>query len=466
MPPSRPPTLRPEQVWRSAREPLFWLDAGLRVAWVNPAFEELTGVAAAAVVGSACPAYGPSGEGDAADLAASLSPPPEALAGRCATAFALFVRPDGARLRRAVAFQPFRDGRGALLGLLGRILEADESPPSPPPGAESEGHRLRVLLMDARASLLERFGFDSMVGSGPAHRRLLEQVRLAAAVRRPVLFVGEAGTGKRHAARAVHQLGAGDGPALKVLDCEALPAEILDRELFVAAETGAAAEPAARPRLAAADGSSLLIGDLAALPRDIQAKLAAALEAGDDRVRILAVTTGDPEADVRSEVLRGDLYLALSVLTIRLSPLRDRRDEIPLLAQNFLERLNRRGGRQRPGFARAAEDALAAYHWPGNLRELARVVEHAHGRGEAGLVSEADLPADVRGNLGDAHPPPRPAPPRPLDEILTDVERRLIENALSRSRRNKSRAAEILGVSRPRLYRRLKELGFPDADED
>jgi len=170
--------------------------------------------------------------------------------------------------------------------------------------------------------------------------------------------------------------------------------------------------------MAGADGSSVLLGDVAALPRDLQARLAEALEPGEGRVRLLAVTTADPEAAVRDAVLREDLFLALSVLTIPLAPLRERREEIPLLAQALLERINRRGGPQRAGFAPAAADVLAAYHWPGNLREMGRVVEFAHGRGPAPLIAPDDLPADVRGHLADAYPPPKPAPPRPLDDII------------------------------------------------
>ncbi len=444
----RPSAPRPEQIWKSARQPLFWLDPELRLAWANPAFEATAGAAA--------------GEADAADLAARLAPPPEALAGRVAVTVATFAAPDadGAERRRGLIFQPFQDASGALLGLLGRILDPDESVPDAAIRAEEAGHRLRVALMDARSALRERFGIDAMIGAGAAHRRLLEQVRLAAAVRLPVLLTGEPGSGKRHAARAIHRLHAPDSP-LRALDCEALPATILDRELFLADDPD-------RPgsiRLAGGDGATVIVGDVAAMPRDVQARLVAALADDDGRVRVLAVTSAVPEAAIGDGTLREDLHLALSVLTIRLAPLRARRDEIPLLAQAMLERIDRRGGPTRAGFTRAAEDALTAYHWPGNLRELERVVAFAHGRGESPLIAPEDLPADVRGHLADAFPPPKPTLPRPLDEILLDVERRLIENALVRSRRNKSRAAEILGLSRPRLYRRLRELGFPDVDD-
>ena len=152
---------------------------------------------------------------------------------------------------------------------------------------------------------------------------------------------------------------------------------------------------------------------------------------------------------------------------IRLQPLRERRDELPALAQHLLERANQRGGKQKSGFSPRTISALMAYEWPGNLRELARVIDHAHTQSDGGepLVALDDLPASIRGHLGGGFPPPtQPRPIKPLDELLTEVERRLIETALRQARGNKSRAAEVLGISRPRLYRRIKELNLPDDD--
>ncbi|MDR3618520.1 MAG: sigma 54-interacting transcriptional regulator [Paludisphaera borealis] len=460
MPPPRASAFRPDQLWRSAREPMFWLDSDLRIIWVNHAWEGLTGHKAESILGTVCSSYGPSQAGDAADLAASFAPPSEVLAGRAATSSTLILSASGERLWRGIAFWPFRGPDGALLGLLGQVREADD----PSAVVASPSHRLRVRLLELRQALYERFGFDTLIGAGLAHHRLLEQVRVASSSLAPTLIVGEPGTGKRHVARVIHQLGAAPGSPLSTFDCQALPADVLERELF------AAAEAAAPSRLAVDDGSTLLVGDVLALPRDVQLRL---VEALDGRVRLLCFTSGDPEAAVRSERLRSEFYYAASVLTIRLLPLRERRGEILLLAQHFLERANQRGGPQRSGFTPAAESALSAYDWPGNLRELARVVDHAHASGADANVHRVpavpidadDLPAGIRGDLGAAYLPPRSAPPKPLDEILTDVERRLIENAMAKARRNKSRAAEILGVSRPRLYRRIKELNLPDEPE-
>jgi DNA-binding NtrC family response regulator len=341
-----------------------------------------------------------------------------------------------------------------LLGLLGLVRPADLPPLAP----DSEASRLRGELLEVRARLLDRFGFDSLVGRGPAHRRLLDQIGAAAATSMPVLIVGEPGTGKRLVARLIHQQGPNPQTPLVAVDCAALPADVLERELF-----GAGERPA---RLALRDGSTLLIGDILDLPRDLQSRLAAVLDA-DARVRVLATTAGDPEAALKTDGLRPDLYYALTPLVIHLSPLRQRLDDLPLLAQHWLERANQRGERQRSGFSSEALSLLSHYDWPGNLRELARVIDEAHAQAAGDRIEVDDLPGAIRGHLGAAYSPsPLPPTATPLDELLTQVERRLIEQALHRARQNKSRAAEILGISRPRLYRRIKELNLPDEPEE
>jgi DNA-binding NtrC family response regulator len=440
----------------------------------------LTGYPAATVVGLTCQAHAPTQPGDVSDLAASFYPPPESLAGRPAGGPTLIYRADGDPLWRRVEFWPFCDDQGGLIGLLG-IVRAEEAAPSVP---ASEGGRLHAELLGIRRRLQQRHGMDALIGTGPAHRRLLEQIRLAAGSAVPVLIVGEPGTGKRQVARTIHQQGPDRQRPFIAFDCEALPAEILERELFGAAGPDGSDGSRRRPRLPLGDGSTLLIDEVLSLPRDLQARL---VEALDSPVRLMATTALEPEAAVRDERLRAELYYALTTLVLRLSPLRERRDELPALAQHFLERVNQRGatgpldedgplagpaflGRakpravaQRSGFTSEALEALIAYDWPGNLPELARVVEHGHARAAGALIAVEDLPATIRGSLGGAYAPPAPPDPiKPLDELLTEVERRLIETALRQSRSNKSRAAEILGISRPRLYRRIKELNLPD----
>ncbi len=392
MAPPRVSAFKPDQLWQQAREPMFWLDPSLRVSWVNRAWEGLTGHPAESILGQTCASYGPIASGDPADLAASFVPPPEAVDGQPCGSLTLILHATGERLWRRIEFWPFRDQAGALIGMLGQAREAS-TPPSVP---DSRAHQLRLRLMELRERLQQTFRCESLIGTGPAHRRLLEQVRLAAASTTAVLIVGEPGTGKRLVARTIHQLGAGNQLPLVPIDCKALPPEVIERELFdygqqdgPAENMGDSACESCRGRLSLAEGSTLLIGDILALPRDLQARLAGSL-AG--RVRLIATTTGDPETALKHEQLRPELYYGLTVFVIPTLALRDRRYDLLLLAQSFLERANQRTSSTCGGFTPEAVSALQAYDWPGNLGELARVIDSAHEQVRARLSQSRSCP--------------------------------------------------------------------------
>jgi DNA-binding NtrC family response regulator len=418
------------------------------------------------VVGLTCNTHGPTGAGGLADLATSFHPPPESLLGQPAGTVSRIFASSGESVWRRIEFWPIRDEDDSSIGYLG-LVRTTECRPS---AANSEPNQLHLDLLEIRRLQQKRYGFDGLVGFGPSHRRLVEQVRLAASSTAPVLIVGESGAGKRQVARTIHHNGPGRHQPLVPFDCQALPSEILERELFGTnkfPESERAGLPAigetSRPRLSLGDGSSLLICEVLMLPRDLQSRLAASL---DTPVRLLATTAQDPEIAVQNEQLRPDLYFALTTLVIQLQPLRERREELPALAQHLLDRANERGGDQRTGFSPQALSALTAYDWPGNLRELTRVIDYAHSQGGEPVVAIDDLPSSIRGYLSDGYPStPHANAIKPLDELLTEVERRLIETGLKQARGNKSRAAELLGISRPRLYRRIKELNLPDDGE-
>ena len=449
-------SVRLDRLLQQAREPAFWLSSELKLIWVNRAWEALTGHPAASVVGLICRAHGPTRAGDLHGLAGSFYPPPEAIAGRPASTRTLIIQASGERLWRRIEFWPFHGDDGELSALLGLVRDVDE----PPIYVESNGHLLRAQLMEIRDRVLARYNTDIVIGQGPEHRRLLDQISAAAATRVPVLITGEPGTGKRLVARAIHSVSPQRQAPLIPIDCAALPPDVLDRELFGHRQIADVQE---FPRLNVPENATVLIGDILDLPRDLQARLAAVLASP---VRVIAVSTTDPDIAFRAERLQTDLFYSLTTFVIRLSPLRNRLGDLPALAQHLLERANHRGGRQRSGFQDEAMAVLAGYDWPGNVRELANVVDDAHGRGDHDAIEPDDLPAAIRGEFAAAYAPPRIAPAAvSLDDLLTQVERRLIESTLLRARQNKSRAAEWLGISRPRLYRRIKELGLPDVPE-
>ncbi len=436
---------------QQAREPVFLLGPDARIAMVNPAWEELTGRRADEVIGQVC-RPGDSGQfGDLEADLASFAPPPEALQGQPCGLITLIVQAGGDRLWRRVEFWPFHDVRDTMIGLIGLIRLCEEPAQVPEP----ESQRLRTELLELREGLNRRHGFDVLIGRGAEHRRLLDQVTAASTTAVPVLIVGEPGTGKLLVARTIHHRGSHRTAPVLIHDCKTLPPEVLERQLF-----GLPLEPSRRS-IAGVEGATVLVDEVLELPRDLQARLVSGLE--DGRVRLIATTSGDPDLALRSEQLRPDLYYTLTTLVIRVRPLRERLDELPLLAQHLLERANLRGVRRREGFSRSAIDALLAYDWPGNLHELGRVVDEAHSRGSTPLIQVDEIPAAIRGERGGAYlMSALPAGPIPLKEMLTRVERRLIEKALERSGDNKSRAAKLLGINRPYLYRRIKELGIAD----
>src|SRR5512142_979987 len=164
---------RLEKIWQQAREPLFWLNADRKLVWVNRAWEELTGYPAESVLGLACNAHGPTRAGGLTGLVGSFYPPAEAIEGRAAGQPTLIIHASGERKWRRVEFWPLRNNEGALLGLFGLVGPADAAPYAP----DAETQRLRTELLEVRGRLQGRYGFDSLVGRGPAHRRLLEAAR-------------------------------------------------------------------------------------------------------------------------------------------------------------------------------------------------------------------------------------------------------------------------------------------------
>jgi DNA-binding NtrC family response regulator len=435
--------------------PAFWLDAGRRLVLANRAWEDLTGVGAEAMLGRVCPPDAPAPENadeperHRRDLARALGPPPEAIAGRDVAGPVLIIRPDGERLWRRAEFWVWTHRESRPLGWLVRLRPADSSSLL----ASSPAQQLQADLAAVRETLRQRHRAEVLVGVGPAHARLLEQIRTAVTAGGHVLVQGETGTGKRTVARLIHRRGSEPeetGP--RVLDASALSADLLEREL-------------ARP-LESDRPITWLVREPALLPRDLQGRLLELLAAGD---RLLATAVEDPHDAMRREALLPELYYALTSLTIRLDPLRDRLDELPLLAMSMLETASaHRPSEARPvvGLEPQALEILRRYDWPGNLHELRRVIESATSRAPGDLIHADDLPAGIQGHRGAAYLPPPLPPGKTLDQILEEVERRLLERSLARGRHNKSRAADLLGISRPRLYRRMRELGIPDVAGD
>ena len=335
--------------------------------------------------------------------------------------------------------------------------------------------RLRREVEYLRKVVEQRFGFGGLVGKSKPMQEVYTQIEKVAASRGTVLIQGESGTGKELVAKAIHYAGPRKSGPFVVIDCGAIPEQLQESELFghvKGAFTGAIATR--RGLFEEAQHSTLFLDDVTELPLGLQAKLLRALQEGEIRrvgdsrmmrvdVRVIAATNRDLEEEVRQGAFREDLYYRLNVFPIRLPALRDRREDIPLLAEHFLARIAE-GARGHP--RRLSPDALRAlmsYPWPGNVRELGHVLERAALLSEGELIGERDLPPQLtrpREELTVALPEDALAIPETITRVVREVERVLIRRALARTANNRTEAARLLGLSRRALVYKLKEYGL------
>jgi DNA-binding NtrC family response regulator len=317
------------------------------------------------------------------------------------------------------------------------------------------------------------FDFGAIVGESEALAEVLTRVEQVAPTASTVLLRGETGTGKEMVARAVHLNSDRAERPFVAVNCAALPAELLESELFgheKGAFTGAIAQRKGRFELA--DGGSLFLDEIGELPMEVQVKLLRVLQEREFErvgsgtpikvdVRVISATNRDLEALTEQQRFREDLYYRLNVFPLVLPPLRDRGNDVLLLAEHFLEkfvRINRRGPTELDPDARAA---LMAHSWPGNVRELQNVIERAAIVAGAATLSAADLDF---GRRPQASPPPSApaaadaeASSRPLRARLADEERTSIVRAIEGSGGNIAAAARALGINRSTLYFRIKK---------
>ncbi|MBX3272655.1 MAG: sigma 54-interacting transcriptional regulator [Sandaracinaceae bacterium] len=415
------------------------LDAELRVVAATPDAHALLGVEAP--LGVSAPKL-LCGHGQERPVAEALA------AGRAVTADVLRPTTTGENRLVRVRALPFGEGpsRGFLL-----TLSASERDALGADATEAFG----IVTRDARM------------------RQLLVEVQKVARSDASVLVRGETGSGKELIARAIHLASRRAGAPFRALNCAALPPNLLESELFGhvrGAFTGAVRDALGHFRLA--DGGTLFLDEVAELPLEMQAKLLRVLQdrtvipvGGRDPVpvdvRIVSATHRALRAEVEAGRFRADLLYRLRVIPLFLPPLRDRPNDVPLLVEHFLagfaERAHRPARRITPG----ALDALVRYDWPGNVRELQNVVEYALVMGDDPVLTEADLPPEVRGIEPVAIA--RPDADEAARRAELPAEARRLLNALERAGGHMSRAAASLGMSRTTLWRRLKKHGLDRA---
>ena len=326
---------------------------------------------------------------------------------------------------------------------------------------------IRLLDVDQenrvlRETLRTRPGFADLIGVSVKMQRVYRLIERVSQHAYPVLILGESGTGKELVARSVHFSGVRRNKPFIPVDCSSLVPTLIEAELFgyvKGAFTGAL--HAKQGLMEIADGGTLFLDEIGDLPFDMQAKLLRALQEKEvrpvgstDRIplsaRIIAATNRDLDAAVRQGTFRQDLFFRLNVVQIKIPPLRERKTDIPLLVNSFLEKFSEANGRM----STISEDAIArmmAYDWPGNVRELENAIERAIALGSGPILHAGDLPTNLQYGTGDRLPQ--------NDELLPldELERRAILRALREAGGDKLAAARMLGIGKTTLYRKLKQ---------
>jgi two-component system response regulator HydG len=322
-----------------------------------------------------------------------------------------------------------------------------------------------------REQIKSKQGFGSIIGRAPEMEKLYRIITKAAHSTHPVLILGESGTGKELVARAIHFSGPyRDKPFIPV-DCGSLVPTLIESELFGYAKgafTGAVRSK--EGLLALADGGTVFLDEIGELPVDLQAKLLRALQEKEIRpvggtkaipinVRILAATNKDLEQAVAQGSFRRDLFFRLNVLTLRIPPLRERKQDIPLLTGHFLERVARTTGIQR-NISDEALKLMLTYEWPGNIRELENCLDRACAMTSGPTIHVSDLSSSVQ-NWRVQNETMISALPQPKDLItpLLSLEKEAILRAIDQLHGDKLEAARLLGIGKTTLYRKLKEYG-------
>lgn len=331
-----------------------------------------------------------------------------------------------------------------------------------------EGRELSLKHQQLLSEVSSERGVDSVVGKSAAMQRVMMLVRKVADARISVLITGESGVGKNVVANAIHSLSARHDNALITVHCAALSESLLESELF-GHEKGAftGAESLHKGKFELAHGGTIFLDEIGEISQSVQVKLLRVLQerkferVGGEQtievdVRVIAATNRNLEEEVKAGRFREDLFFRLNGIRIEVPPLRERKDDIPLLMNSFLTKFNKDNNKSIKGFDSRARTAIYKYDWPGNIRELEHCVESSVVMASGDEITVDDLPPTVSRASSSS------VMSIPLGITLSEAERIVIEQNLAANKGNKSKTADILGIGRKTLHRKLSEYGLDD----
>ena len=442
--PKRSPTLSSDEVaviLDSVADGVFTVDDGFRITSFNRAAEDITGVPRREAMGRPCC------EVFRASICEAQCALKETLeTGRSVVNRPVYIlRPDGDRVPISVSTAVLKDRQGAVLG-----------------GVES--FRDLRLVEQLRAEIAGRYTFADILSKNPAMLRLFAILPAVAESGSTVLIEGDSGTGKELIARAIHSLSPRRDKPLIAVSCGALPDTLLESELF-GYKAGAFTDARKNKpgRFALADGGTLFLDEIGDVSPALQVRLLRVLEEKSYEplgateairadVRIIAASNKRLADLVAAGTFRQDLFYRINVVTLRLPPLRERREDIPLLVDHFIARFNRLRGRDVSGVSPETLHVLVNHDYPGNVRELEHIIEHAFILCPGGMIQRDHLPETLRAVEA--------APEQKGTGDLRDLEARFLQETLRRHGWNRAAVAKELGIHKTTLWRKIKQFGL------
>ncbi|MEN8136301.1 MAG: sigma 54-interacting transcriptional regulator [Thermodesulfobacteriota bacterium] len=446
-----------ETIIDTIQEGLMLVSPDGEILYVNKAFEGLLGYKFAELKGKTCALF------ECSDCAQARA---NGLAQFCSLfkkgswrrKECVFQRKDGESVHLLKSADVIRDEKGEIVVGVETLVDLSQVVAG------------KKVIDNLRQQLNSTAGFKKFIGNSRIMRRVFDMATSAAHSDAHVLILGESGTGKELMAAAIHEISdRADGPFIKV-NCASLNDNLLESELFghvKGAFTGA--DGSRVGRFEAANGGSIFLDEIGDIPMTTQTKLLRVLQekeiekVGDHRpikidARIITATNKDLSRLIAENLFREDLFYRIGVIPIIIPPLRDRSNDIPLLAENFIKRLKKRSKKKKvEGISTEVLETLIQYRWPGNIRELMNAIEYAFALCPGGMIGPQHLPAHFQGQALAV-----PAAIKQNGNIMEKDQRQQLIEALENSDWNRSRAAEILGVSRVTVWKRMKKYGVQE----
>lgn len=431
--------------------PLFLVDASRTVQFFNKGCEKILEWSAEEIQGQTCDYAVDTDTDECESVCNLLCPPPEVFKGSRSEVPRYLLTRSGKTLPCVIRYSPLLDENQQtklVLGIIDRLDSTQSLPIASPP------QQLHAELAALRLSLRNRFRFSSIVAQNDAMQRVLRQLELAINMTQPVHFRGEPGTGKEHLARVIHFESEQRRKIFIPLDCDVLPPLELKQTVKKIFQRDFDESMPLEPGV-------LFLSHVESLSRDIQELILSKYqsEASKDNIRLITASSFSLQDLLEQELILPEFFYLITTMEIKVPPLRDRRDDLELLAQHFLENENRYQEKQVSGFAPGVLSLFQDYFWPANLDELTKIIQAAFQATSESIITQESLPLRIKTGI-DARTlgPALSSAIRPLEETLQQVETEHIIRALEQTKNNRTEAARLLGLTRAKLYRRIEIL--------